>query len=142
MTNEFKPDNPLEEKLLALYRKEIGISYFLELLLESQVIILADRDVDITGPDMHFNPLAIASPMGYKVLVSFSSIERAQKAISLYPGYEYAIAVDTSWFLLGAYEDVGYALNPGLPFGFELPPNNLRQLLIRFGVRKQEGQDG
>ena len=43
MTNEFKPNNPLEEKLLAMYRKEIKIVEFLEILLDSQVIILADR---------------------------------------------------------------------------------------------------
>jgi hypothetical protein len=135
MTSEFKPNNPLEEKLLAMYRKEIKITDFLEILLDSQVVILSDRDVDISGPDMHFNPLAIPSPMGYDVLATFSSIERAQAAVSRYPGYEFALAVDTSWFLLGAYENVGFALNPGWPFGFELPPDGLKQVLIRFGVK-------
>jgi hypothetical protein len=142
MTNEFKPDNPLEEKLLALYKKEIKISYFLELLLETQVIILADRDVDITIPDAHFNPLAITSPMGYNVLATFSSLIRAQQAASLYPRYSHAIAVDTSWFLLRAYENVGFALNPGWAFGFELPPEALQQMLIRFGVKRGGGLNG
>jgi hypothetical protein len=136
MTSEFKPNNPLEEKLLAMYRKEIKITDFLEILLDSQVIILADRDVDITGPDMLFNPLAITSPMGYNVLATFSSIERAQAAVSRYPEYTFAISVDTSWFLQRAYENVGLALNPGWPFGFELPPDGLQQVLIRFGVKK------
>jgi len=140
MTNEFKPNNLLEEKLLAMYRKEITITDFLEIMLDSQVIILADRDVDITGPDMHFNPLAITSPMGYNVLATFSSVERAQAAVSGYPGYEFALAVDTSWFLQGAYEDVGFALNPGWQFGFELPPDGLQKFLIRFGVKKLGGE--
>ena len=136
MTNEFKPNNPLEEKLLAMYRKEIKIVEFLEILLDSQVIILADRDVDISGPDTHFNPLAISSPLGHDVLATFTSIERAQAAVSRYPGYSCAVAVDTAWFLQRAYENVGFALNPGWPFGFELPPAGLQQMLIRFGVKK------
>jgi hypothetical protein len=139
MMNEFKPNNLLEEKLIAMYRKEIKITEFLEILLESQVIILADRDVDITGPDMHFNPLAITSHMGYDALAAFTSIERAKRAFSEYPEYGFAVAVDTSWFLLGAYENAGFALNPGWPFGFELPPEGLQQLLIRFGVKKPRG---
>ncbi len=141
MTNEFEPANLLEEKLIALYRKEVKITEFLEILLESQVIILADRDVDITGPDMHFNPLAITSPMGYDALALFTSIERAKRAFLRYPGYGFAVAVDTSWFLLGAYENAGFALNPGWPFGFELPPEALQQLLARYGLKKGRGRD-
>jgi hypothetical protein len=141
MTNEFEPTNLLEEKLIALYRKEINIAEFLEILLESQVIILADRDVDITGPDMHFNPLAINSPLGFDALALFTSIERAKRSFLRYPGYDFAIAVDTSWFLLGAYENAGIALNPGWPFGFELPPAALQQLLFNYGLKKSPARD-
>jgi hypothetical protein len=141
MMSEFKPNNPLEEKLLAMYRKEIKITEFLEILLDSQVIILADRDVDITGPDMHFNPLAIQSQMGYSALATFTSIERAQKAVSRYPDFPFAVAVDTCWFLQRAYENVGFALNPGWPFGFELPPEGLLQVMYRFGVKEYKGRD-
>ena len=141
MQSEFKPKNPLEEKLVAMYRKEIKISEFLEFLFDSQVIILADRDVDISGSDTNFNPLAINSPMGYSVLATFSSIERAQAEVSMDPEYGYAIAVDTSWFLLRAYENVGFALNPGWPFGFELPPEGLQQMLVRFGVKRLGGDN-
>jgi hypothetical protein len=136
MTIEFKPNNPLEEKLLAMYRKEIKITDFLDILLDSQVIILADKDVDITGPDMNFKPLAITSPMKYNVLATFSSVERAQAAVSRYPEYAFAVSVDTSWFLQRAFENVGFALNPGWPFGFELSPDGLQQMLIRFGVKE------
>ena len=141
MGSEFTPNNLLEEKLLALYRKEIQIIEFLELMFDSQVIILADRDVDITGPSMDFNPLAITSAMGFDALVTFSSLERAQAAQPDYPDYPYALAVDTKWFLLGAYENAGVALNPGWAFGFELPPEALQQLLVRFGVKKLRGQN-
>jgi hypothetical protein len=141
MGNEFKPANLLEEKLLALYRKEIQIIEFLELMFDSQVIILADRDVDISGPSMDFNPLAITSPMGFDVLVTFSSLERAKAALAHYPDYPFALAVDTKWFLLGAYENAGVALNPGWAFGFELPPQALQQLLVRFGIKKLSGQN-
>jgi hypothetical protein len=140
MMSEFKPNNPLEEKLLAMYRKEIKITEFIELLLDSQVIILADRDVDISIPDAHFNPLAITSPMGYSVLATFSSIERANAVASRHPDFGYAVAVDTSWFLSKAYENVGFALNPGWPFGFELPPEGLQQMLVRFGVKRLGGE--
>jgi hypothetical protein len=141
MESQFTPNNLLEEKLLALYRKEIKIIEFLEMLLDLQVIILADRDVDISGPSMDFNPLAITSPMGFDVLVAFSSLERAKAALSHYPGYRFALEVDTKWFLLGAYQNAGLALNPGWPFGFELPPEALQQVLVRFGVKKLGGQN-
>ncbi len=141
MLSEFKPNNLLEEKLLAMYRKEIKITEFIEILLDSQVIILADRDVDISGPDTHFNPLAITSPMGYSVLATFSSIERAKPLAAGHPDFGYAIAVDTPWFLSRAYENTGFALNPGWPFGFELPPEGMRQMLVRFGVKKPGGEN-
>lgn len=138
MISQFKPNNFLEEKLLAMYRKEIKITEFIELLLDSQVMILTDRDVDITGPDTHFNPLAITSPMGYSVLVTFSSIERATSLAARHPDFSHAVAVDTSWFLLRAHENAGFALNPGWAFGFELPPEGLQQMLVRFGVKRLE----
>jgi len=141
MQSQFKPNNPLEEKLLAIYRREIQITEFLEILLDSQVVILADRDVDITGPDTHFNPLAIQSPMGYMAVATFSSLERARQAVSRNPDYPHAVAVDTCWFLRRVYENAGFALNPGWPFGFELPPEGLRQFLYRFGVKEYKPQD-
>lgn len=140
MTNEFEPVNLLEEKLIALYRKEITIPEFLGILLESQVIILADRDVDITGPDMHFNPLAINSSMGFDALAIFTSLDRAKRAFLRYPGYGFAVAVDTSWFLQGAYENAGIALNPGWPYGFELSPAILQRLLVSHGLKKGPGR--
>jgi len=133
---EFKPNNLLEEKLVAVYKKEINITEFLELLLDSQVVILADRDVDISGPDMHFNPLAITSRMGFDAIAAFTSVERAEKAFTRYPEYGYAVVVDTYWFLSGAYANAGFALNPGWACGFELPPEGLRQLLVRYAGMK------
>lgn len=141
MTIEFNPNNPLEEQLQAMYKREIKITEFLEILLDSQVIFLADRDVDITGPDTHFNPLAIQSPMGYMAVATFSSIERAQDAVSRNPDYPYAVAVDTCWFLRRVYENAGFALNPGSPFGFELPPEGLQQFLYQFGVKEYKGRN-
>ncbi len=141
MQNQFKPNNPLEEKLLSMYRREIQITEFLEIMLDSQVVILADRDVDITGPDTHFNPLAIQSPMGYMAVATFSSLERARQAVSRNPDYPHAVAVDTCWFLRRVYENAGFALNPGWPFGFELPPEGLQQFLYRFGVKEYRGRD-
>ncbi len=139
MNFEFKPNNLLEEKLVALYKKEMQIIDFLRILFDSQVIILADRDVDISAPDRKFNPLAITSPMGFNVLATFSSLERAQKAVDQFPEYKHAVAVDTAWFLLGAYENVGLAFNPGWPFGFELPPDALQHLMVRFGLKQSGG---
>lgn len=141
MKHEFRPNNLLEEKLVALYKKELKIIDFLQILFDSQVIILADRDVDISAADRKFNPLAINSPMGFSVLATFSSLERAKNAVARYPGFNHAIAVDTAWFLLGAYKNVGLALNPGWPFGFELPPDALQHLLIRFGVKNTGGEN-
>jgi hypothetical protein len=136
MTTTFEPNNLLEEKLLAMYRKEIRNTEFLNIMLDSQLIILADRDVDISVPDTHFKPLAIPSPMGYNALATFSSIERAQAVSSRYPGYGHAITVDTCWFLLRADENVGFAFNPGWRYGFELSPDGLQQFLIQFGVKR------
>jgi hypothetical protein len=74
-------------------------------------------------------------------LATFSSIARAQAAVSKNPAYPYAVAVDTCWFLQRAYENVGFALNPGWPLGFELPPEGLQQFLYRFGVKEYKGRD-
>src|SRR5512136_1018859 len=113
MTNEFEPANLLEEKLIALYRKEVKITEFLEILLESQVIILADRDVDITGPDMHFNPLAITSPMGYDALALFTSIKRAKRAFLRYPGVRFRSCGRHVLVSPGSLRERGVCAEPG-----------------------------
>jgi len=47
---------------------------------------------------------------------------------------------DTKGFLQGVHENTGFALNPGWPFGFELAPEGLQHLLIRFAVKKHSGK--
>ncbi len=136
MTNGFKPNNPLEEKLVALYRKQITIIDFLGILIDSKLAIPSDRDADITAPDMNFKPLVITSAMGFNVLVAFTSLELAKGASSMYPDYGFTAEVDADRFLLEAPENVGLALNPGWHMGFELPPDGLQQILYRFGVKE------
>lgn len=140
MTQGFTPHNPLEEKLVAMYRKQISISDFLGILIDSRLAIPSDREAAVTAPDMNFKPLVITSAMGFDVLVTFSSLELAEAASSMYPGYGFTAEVDADRFLLQAPENVGFALNPGWHLGFELPPEGLQQILYRFGVKEYKIQ--
>ncbi len=134
MMNDFSPANHLEEKLLAMYRKEIKITQFLDIMLDSNVAILTEQEVGSPGAD--FKPLTILSSLQFTVVAAFSSLERAEEAKSRYPGFLFATEVDTCELLRSIGENLGFALNPGWPMGFELSPDGLLQMMYRFGVKE------
>ncbi len=135
MIREFEAKNPLEEKLLPLYRGEIKLPDFLRILLDSQIVILLDKDIDLSDPVPDINPLFITSLQGFTAAAAFTSIERIGPFAAQFPDYRYVLVVDALWFLRGTPDTIGFALNPGWQFGMEMPAEGLQAFLRKFGAK-------
>jgi hypothetical protein len=135
MIREFEAKNPLEEKLLSLYRNDIKLPDFLRILLDSQIVILLDKDVDLSDPAPDIDPLIITSLQGFTVAATFTSIDRISPFVAQFPDYCYALVVDALWFLQGTPDTIGFALNPGWQYGMEMPADGLQAFLKKFGAK-------
>ncbi len=135
MIREFEAKNLLEEKLLALYRGEIKLPDFLRILLDSQIVILLDKDINLSDPAPDIDPLIITSLKGFIAAVAFTSIDRIGPFAAQFPDYRYALVVDALWFLQGTPDTIGFALNPGWQFGMEMPADGLQAFLKKFGAK-------
>lgn len=135
MSENFLPVNELEVKLLALYRKEIDMPLFIQIMLSSQISIPLDKEIDENKPNKDMNPLVIQSSKGDPVLAVFTSPERITPWISHFPEYKFALSVDCRWFLKGVTSNVGLALNPGWEYGLEFPPIGVSRLQHDFGIK-------
>lgn len=135
MIRNFEAQNPLEEKLLALYRGELRLPDFLQILLDSQIVILLDNDIDPSHPAPDISPLIITCLRGFTAAAAFTSIDRIGPFAAQFPDYRYALVVDALWFLQGTPDTIGFALNPGWQFGMEIPADGLQAFLKKFGAK-------
>jgi hypothetical protein len=140
MTDEFMPANVLEEKLLSLYQGQIDLPLFVQVLLNSKVVVALEKEIDKNQPNWGMNPLVLMSPKGYRMLAAFTSPERINMWFKAFPNYRHSLYTDTRWFLKGAKDDVGFGLNPGWPYGLEIDPSGLKRLKDDFGIKGTPNQ--
>lgn len=130
MTEDFEPRNDLERRLVAAQEGRITGEDFMQFLLTSQVFMPVEDREPIAGFQMstRANPLAIQSEAGYKVLILFTSPERAKPFLQDFPDYRGGLLTDFKWVLERMGVGYGIALNPGLEFGIDMEPDMVRQL--------------
>jgi len=131
MSQNFIPGNDLERRLLDAQDGRIAPHQFIETLVASEVFMPVYEKDQIGGfaPSKAAQPLVLEDPeSGEKMLILFTSPERAKAFVRDYPGYGGGLVAEFTWILdkLG----VGYsiALNPGLEVGLELEAQDLEQL--------------
>ena len=131
MTDNFVPHNELEKRLLEAQEGRISGEDFMHELMQSQVFMpVADDTGGIKGfqRSQKAVPLTLEDEAGEKVLVLFTSPERAKPFLADYPGYEGGLLTEFTWVLEKAGVGVGIVINPGDEVGLDLAPEMVRSL--------------
>jgi hypothetical protein len=131
MTDVFDPKNALEEALLAAQEGRIELEAFVDALMQSQVFMPVEDKYQIAGlqtSDMA-QPLVLEDESGVRVVVLFTSPERAKPFLADHPPYKGGLLAEFPWVLerlIGG--EVGISLNPGCAAGIDMEPSMLRDL--------------
>ncbi len=122
--DDFVPANELEQVLVRGRAGQASIDDFLDKLMQSQAVLLLDRELPPGGWDNSVNPAIFTSRDGFPVLAIFTSVERVPKI----SGFPYALLVDFRWILRGVVPGTGLVVNPRSAVGAEIAPHAVAEL--------------
>lgn len=128
----FEPKNELEKQLQCALDGSVSGDDFIHYLMDAQIFMpVEDETNEIKGfqRSMRAQPLVIEDETGTKVLVLFTSPERAKTFVEHYPGFGGGLLTEFSWVLRKMGAPAGIALNPGLEAGFDLEPEMVADLM-------------
>ena len=130
MHDSFDARNELEEKLLEAQEGKLGSEDFMRYLMQTQVFMPVKDSVGIEGftSSAKAVPLTLKTEDNVEVLILFTSPERAKGFLQEFPGYEGGLLAEFNWVLERIGSDIGIAINPDWPVGFDLEPEMVRQL--------------
>jgi hypothetical protein len=136
MTNElaFEPKNALEQKLLAAMDGELSSADFMRELMAEQIFIPIrdDKDSGIKGLQLttKATPLVIDDDeSGIRILVIFTSPDRARDFMAEVPGYSGGLLTEFSWILERMAPGFAISVNPGLEAGIDIEPATITEML-------------
>jgi len=124
----FVSHNVLETSLLSAQSGQLEVGVFLNMLMDSQVFILLDKEVVGTTWDNSVTPLILTNKAGTAVMAMFSAPERSTPWSSRNPTYGYGLLVAFEWIIKGLGSGMGVVLNPGHPVGLEITPDEIDRL--------------
>ncbi len=120
---EFTPQNELEQQLQQAQNGQLAPERFFQTLLAAPLYM----PMEGRAPGQ---PLMVEDEEGTRVLMLFTSPERARPFIADYPEYaETGVQEALPAILARLGAEVGVSLNPGAPLGFDLGPEQVRELL-------------
>jgi hypothetical protein len=136
----FDAHNDLETKLVAAQQGQLDSDVFMRELLDSQIFMpVEDEPEQIQGfqRSTSANPLTLENEDGVRVLILFTSPERAKGFLEDFPAYRGGLLTELSWVLERIGTGVAVSLNPGMEFGIDLDPETVEQLIHLSSVRSQ-----
>ena len=143
MKQTFSAHNDLEEKLVAAQEGRLDSDVFMQQLLDQQLFMpVQDEASEIQGfqRSTRANPLTVEAEDGTRVLVLFTSPERAKPFLQDFPDYGGGLLSEFSWILERIGSDVAIAINPGIEFGIDLESDMVTQLIHLNASRKEQPQ--
>jgi len=143
MEHTFSAHNDLEEKLVAAQEGRLDSDVFMQQLLDQQLFMpVQDEASDIQGfqRSTKANPLTVEAEDGTRVLVLFTSPERAKPFLQDFPDYGGGLLLEFSWILERIGSGVAIAINPGIEFGIDLDSDMVTQLIHLNASRKETPQ--
>jgi hypothetical protein len=143
MEPTFTAHNDLEEKLVAAQEGRLDSDVFMQQLLDQQLFMpVQDEASDIQGfqRSTRANPLTVEAEDGTRVLVLFTSPERAKPFLQDFPDYGGGLLSEFSWILERIGSGVAIAINPGIEFGIDLESDMVTQLIHLNASRKEQPQ--
>lgn len=130
--------NELEKKLLAAIDGELSSEDFMRELMTQQVFIPIrnDKESGIAG----FQRTTKATPLvveedGLRILVLFTSPERAKEFLADTPDYGGGLLVDFSWIVGRMEPGFAIAVNPGIGLGMDIEPENVLQMIALLSAK-------
>lgn len=128
----FEPKNELEKQLQCALDGSVSGDDFMHYLMDAQVFMpVEDEANQIKGfqRSTRAQPLVVEDETGTRVLVLFTSPERAKAFVENHPGYGGGLLTEFAWVLRKMGAPAGIALNPGLDAGFDLEPEMVADLM-------------
>lgn len=126
----FIPKNELEKKLLAAWEGNITAEDFMQDLLAAEVFMPIEDDEIMPGVQRstRAQPLVLEADDGTKVMVVFTSPDRAKPFLKDFPTYGGGLLAEFKWVLEKMGAGHGVALNPGCEVGFDMEPEMVKQM--------------
>ncbi|HYP68701.1 MAG TPA: SseB family protein [Thiobacillaceae bacterium] len=131
-TAEFSPHNDLEQQLADVHAGILEVEDFVARLLNEQIFMpVKDEKHAIAGfqRSTQAEPLILEDEDGTKVVVVFTSPERAKPFLESYPNYKGGILTEFSWLLKKIGGGFPIALNPGWEIGLDFDAEMVASLI-------------
>lgn len=131
MSEAFEPRNDLERQLVAAQGGDMAPETFMQALLVSQVFLpVRDDNTGVMNLQRSDKAtlLTVDTDDGTKVVVVFTSPERAKPFLANFPGYSGGLLAEFKWLLERVGSGEGVALNPGWETGLDMEPEMIDQL--------------
>ncbi|MCA1978018.1 MAG: SseB family protein [Thiobacillus sp.] len=130
----FVPHNPLEEQLAAVHAGTLDPETFVLRLVDAQVFMpVRDEKNPIQGfqRSTQAEPLIVEDEDGTRVLVLFTSPERAKPMAEHFPEFTGGLLTEFSWLLRRIGGGVPITLNPGWEIGMDFDADMVGQLIAQ-----------
>lgn len=130
----FVPHNALEEQLAAVHAGTLDAENFVLQLPTQQVFMpVRDEKNPIQGfqRSTQAEPLIIEDDDGERVLVVFTSPERAKPIVEHFPDFSGGILTEFSWLLRRIGGGVPISINPGWDIGMDFDAEMIGQLILQ-----------
>lgn len=125
--------NELERKLLAAMNGELDSASFMQELMIQQIFIPIrdDKDHGIAGfqTTTKATPLVVEDEDGQKILVLFTSPDRAKSFLADTPGYSGGLLENFAWIVERMEPGFAIAVNPGIDLGMDIEPEHVAEMV-------------
>ena len=125
------PRTDIERLLLEMRQGDLDPETFARRLIDLEVFMpVKDDKHQIAGfqTSTKAEPLVLDDDEGNRVLITFSSPERAKAFVAEFPGFGGGLLTQMSWIVRRMGENMGLAINPGEELGFDFDPDMVAML--------------
>ena len=143
MEQTFTAHNELEKNLIAAQQGRLDSVTFMHQLLEHQLFMpVEDEATEIQGfqRSTKAQPLTLDAEDGTRVLVLFTSPDRAKPFLKDHPDYQGGLLSEFSWILDRVGSGIAIAINPGFDVGIDLDTDTVMHLIHLSTSRQQNPQ--
>ena len=125
------PRNDVERLLMEMQQGELDPESFARRLVDLEIFMpVKDDKHQIAGfqTSTRAEPLVVDDDEGNRVLITFSSPERAKAFLAEFPGFSGGLLTEMRWVLRRMGADMGLAINPGDDLGFDFDADMVAML--------------
>jgi hypothetical protein len=129
--DNLNPRTDIEHLLLQMQQGDLDPETFARRLIDLEVFMpVKDDKHQIAGfqTSTKAEPLVLDDDEGNRVLITFSSPERAKAFVAEFPGFGGGLLTQMSWIVRRMGENMGLAINPGEDMGFDFDPDMVAML--------------